>query len=156
MKTRSVEAVLMIKAFEHITIMTGAARRSLRSEVADEVVAQIRTALAADGRLWAGWSVRIVPSPSGTYVYDLLHDGRRIAACWLCLDRNKSESLWDLASRAGALPGTRLHRPAGVPWLAAQLAPDLDASNPTNLVLLATAMSEVGDVERCVAWALID
>lgn len=145
----------MRRSLEHITITTGAARLSPRAEVDPETIARIRRSLGpSGGDLWAGWSVRrIGPAPAGTWVWDLLHDGRRIVACWLCAERRQSEMLWDLASRVGGIPGTRLHRPTGVPWLAAALVPPpAILSDP---VVFADILHEAGDLERCVAWALL-
>jgi len=50
------------------------------------------------------------------------------------------------------LPDVRLTKPAVPPWLAAGLLPDGMAllGNQSDLML------ELGDFERCVAWALLE
>jgi len=57
--------------------------------------------------------------------------------------------MWAAASASGIDAGARLHRPSMIPWLAVAL---------THQALLAPhdAMMELGDLERCVAWALME
>lgn len=140
-----------MKRFEHITITSGASRMSARSEVADDVVASIRADLADRGGAIreSGWLVRLLPCPDGGHVYDLIYRGTLIVRCWLCLDDALSGDMWASARAAALDPGVRLHPPHGTPWLAAALAPSC-LSAPRE------AMLEVGDLERCVAWALIE
>ena len=138
------------KAIEHITITTGASRRSPRSEVEDRVVDLVRAGIAAGGALWdSGWTVTLQPTPEGGHVYDLSYRGRDIVRCWLCTDRERSDAIWDAATAGPIIPGTRLHRPASTPWLAAALRPDAMAAGTAVLM-------EVGDLERIVAWTLLE
>lgn len=135
---------------EHITITTGASRLSPRSEVNDAVVTLIRTSLADhEGRLAdTGWTIDLIPSPPGGHVYDLVYRGSRIARCWLCTDADAADAIW-LSATAGAPAGTRLHRPMTMPWLAAGLMEGAMVAGPEALLA-------AGDLERCVAWALIE
>lgn len=135
---------------EHVTVTTGASRLSPRSEVSDAVVTLIRTALAEhDGRLAdTGWMIDLIPYPPGGHVYDLIYRGSRIARCWLCMDAEAADDIW-LSATAGAPAGTRLHRPVTMPWLAAGLMEGAVSAGPD-------ALMTAGDLERCVAWALIE
>lgn len=141
---------MKIPALEHITLTTGAARISPRREVEDHVVARIRACLAAGGELWAGWSVLRLPSPAGGVLWQALHGGVALAQVWQCHDAAASAAWWE-AAEAAAPGDVVLHRPRGVPWLAAALFPEgvLAASHTPHVLL------ELGDLERCVGWALI-
>jgi len=144
---------LMIRAFEQITVTTGATRMSARSEVDNDVVRDIADELRkGDGKLWdTGWRVKLHLHPMpGAQEFVLAHHGIDIARCWLCLTREGSGALWEMAT--GNLPDERvtLARPKGVPWLAAAVLVT-PSYLPDPFVLI-----ECGDLERCVAWALIE
>jgi hypothetical protein len=150
----------MTKLFqiEHITITTGASRISHRSETSPQVIAHIqdviRRAVTPLAMIDNDWTIRPVRgTPEGTHVWDLLWRGERIVACWLCTSRAISDQLWDVASRSGAMPGARLHRPMMVPWLAATLCHRPEIMTEPEFT---RALGEVGDIERCIAWATID
>ncbi|WP_454917259.1 hypothetical protein [Xanthobacter sediminis] len=140
----------MTAEIEHVTVTTGGSRISPRSEVSNGVVALIRTSLADhEGQLAdTGWRIDLIPSPPGGHIYDLIYRGARIARCWLCIDAEAADYIW-LAATAGAPAGTRLHRPMTLPWLAAGLMDGAVTAGPD-------ALMTAGDLERCVAWALIE
>jgi hypothetical protein len=139
---------------EHISLTTGSARRSPRSEVSDQVVEMVRKALAnSQGRLPGGWSIKIVPAPQG-YVYDLLHDGRRVSACFLCPSPTESDAMWQDVSQIPALDGAIRHRPASTPWLAVALVPDVAIL--ANPLAFADVLQQASDLERVVAWTLME
>lgn len=138
---------------EHVTINTGASRISARREVDESVVDHVRAGLAAGGDVGGGWSVRLVAAPEGLHVYDLLHEGVAMVTCVLCVDPRLSLRAWNDVLRA-APPGVRLHEPTLVPWLAVIIRmTDLVTADPT---LFADVIQQAGDLERVVAWALID
>lgn len=139
---------------EHITITTGAVRMSPRSEVGDHVVDLLRQQIASGGDLGAtGWSVALLPTPTGGFVFDLSHkDIGKVARCWLCNSRETSASMWAAASSSRVDSRVRLSMPKAIPWLAASLvlATVMHIGARTNLLV------EAGDLERCVAWALLE
>jgi hypothetical protein len=138
------------RALEHITITTGASRLSPRSEVSDQIVDRIRAALAEDGHLWdTGWRVALLPTPEGGHVYDLIWRGVTVARCWLCVSSEVHESLWAAASASTLDPHAQLTRPRNTPWLAAALTAQA-------LQVPADELMAAGDLERCVAWALLE
>ena len=143
----------MAREIEHITVTTGASRMSLRSEVSDAVVDWFRATLADGGSVGLGWTVQLLPTPSGGYVYDLKFDRVSVARCWLCDDLEISAQMWDAAS-SGRGHGVILRLPERTPWLAVALTVD-PAKIVENFAIM-MAISEVGDIERCVAWALLE
>ena len=82
------------RAIEHITITTGAARMSPRTEVDTRVLLAVRRDMAA-GRPLMGtpWTIAHQASPEGGRVYDLIHNGAAIVRCWLCLNRAASDAI---------------------------------------------------------------
>lgn len=142
-------------ALEHITILTGSSRMSRRDEVRDQTLDHVRACLAKGPDVGAGWAVTLRPTGvDRLWVYDLMHEGHHIVRCFLCDNADDSEAVWLLASQTGSLPGTRLHPPQQTPWLAAVLASQTAAME--NPELFADVLKEVGDLERIVAWALLD
>jgi len=84
-------------------------------------------------------------------VFDLSHEGVEVARCFLAVTAASERDLWDQASAFPTLPNVRRTKPASLPWLAVGLLPD-------GMVLLGSRpeiMLELGDFERCVAWALL-
>ncbi len=145
-----------MKSLQHITLTTGASRMSAREEVDDEAVNTVRRAIAlADGVIPdTEWVVRLIPTPEGAYVYRLFSEGMSIVTCFLAASPDVSDDLWKTASSMPVLPGTINHQPDTTPWLAVIMAPDeAILANPT---IFASILTEVGDLERVVAWALLE
>jgi hypothetical protein len=150
------KAKFMADEIEFITITTGATRLSRRTEIPGIAVDEVRAAIAEGRRLLdTGWSVRLRHAPDGCFAYSLVYDGQPVIACYLCVDRAQSDDLWTIASLAPNLLGRSMApKPTHVPWLASVLAPsDVIARDP---LLLASLVREALDIERCVAWALIE
>ena len=138
---------------EHITLTTGAARVSPRSEVGDHVVAAVRADLAAGRRLMdTPWRVSLFPTPPGGHVYELQHGDLKIARCWLCVDPRVSDAMWEAALSGAVDERVRLSRPRGAPWLAAAILPDAIEAALRHPALL----MEAGDLERVIAWTLME
>ncbi len=139
-----------VNTFEFITLTSGGTNMSSRSEVDAEIIANIRTALARDGVLWAGWSVRVLSQTPMATVFQMLLNGTPLSDCWLCIDATVSDALWE-ELEPQVPPSVVVHRPRGVPWLAVALVvealPEMLA-RPHRLM-------ELGDAERCVAWAFL-
>jgi len=135
---------------EFITLTTGATSLSLRSEVGDDIVRAIRKALAGSSELWAGWSAEVERGP-GWATFIIRYQGMAMSQSFVCWEAEASDSLWELAEML-APPRVVLHRPRGVPWLAAALLPG-------SVALVTTAphvLLELADAERCIAWATIE
>lgn len=145
----------MVSEIEHITILTGSSRISRRGECQDAIVDNVRAGLAKDGLIGAGWSVQMHPTHlDRMWIYTLKHEGHPIANCFLCDRQEDSEAIWLMASKLGSLPGTRLHPPMRTPWLAVGLvnAPEIMGAPE----MFADVLRECGDIERLVAWAILD
>jgi hypothetical protein len=81
-----------------------------------------------------------------------LHRGVEVARCFLAVSAANERHLWERASAYPILPrGAQPAKPASVPWLAVGLLPDRMALLRSRPQL----MLELGDLERCVAWALL-
>ena len=137
----------------HLTILTGHSRMSPRGEVPDHVISGLRVIIAQGGGAVGntGWGVLIVKRSADGAVFDLSHQGVEVARCFLAITAVSEQRLWEQASACRTLPGVGLVKPASLPWLAAGLLPD-------GMALLAKdpeLMLELGDFERCVAWALL-
>jgi hypothetical protein len=137
-----------MKAVHHLTLTTGHVRLSPRAEVEPEVIRRIRGSLwNGSGALWdTGWAVLSLPDRPGGYVYELSFRGVEVARCWLAATDDAADRLWPTAARGHQ---AAIRPPA--PWLVVDLLPD-------GLVLLAKdpgRIGELGDLERCVAWAVL-
>ncbi len=141
------------RAIEHITITTGAARMSPRTEVDTRVLLAVRRDMAA-GRPLMGtpWTIAHQASPEGGRVYDLIHNGAAIVRCWLCLNRAASDAMWDAAQSGILDERVRLARPRGGIWLAAAILPGALVAMQADPSII----GEAGDLERVVAWAMLE
>mgnify|MGYP000854033267 CR=1 FL=1 len=137
----------------HLTLTTGHLRRSPRSEVSDDAMRGAREMIA--GATLHGWTVRMLPGmPPGSAAYDLLYDGRRVVACYLGIEAGPAAEMWGEMRRAfGHLPLPPAIQP-DTPWLAVMLVPDpIVAADP---VAFLDVLVEAGNLERVVAWALLE
>jgi hypothetical protein len=92
----------------------------------------------------------LLPTPEGGHVYDLHHRGAHAIRCWLCVDAAMGDEMWS-AAVAAKHPWV-VSAPGRTPWLAVALMPAaiaLGLSDPR-------ALMAAGDLERCVAWALLE
>ncbi len=141
----------MVKAIEHITITTGATRMSARSEVNDETVRHRQRAIAEGSPLGYNWTYQAQPLLGCTqaWVFDVVCEGAPVVRSWLCADGKQTDAMLARASEEPIDERVVLHRPRGVPWLACALLPGALSAGPEILMM-------VGDLERCVAWALLE
>lgn len=142
-----------MRAIEHITLATGHSRASPRSEVRNDIVGMIRPVVqAGGGPLWdTGFGVLMVETRHGGWVYDLSHGGVEAVRCYLAKSQTAAEALWSRALAEAEMP-VKAERPTTRPWLAASLLPE-------GLMLLQKTpdlMLEFGDLERCVAWTILE
>jgi len=138
-----------VNELAHLTLTTGHARRSPRSEVAPEIITKLRPIVAkGGGALWnTGFGVVVVERGQGSWIYDLSHEGVEAIRCYLVAEPDASDRMWQRASANHP----NAVRPPTVPWLAVEILPD-------GVLYLASRMDIVqvmGDLERCVAWALL-
>ncbi|WP_414832207.1 hypothetical protein [Afifella sp. YEN Y35] len=142
-------------ALAHLTWQTGHVRLSPRDEVSDGAIARLRAAWDNPAEEIDGTGWRIVPRPTpgrGVYLWDQIHEGHHIATAALCTRETMAAELW--RQLAATLPGPAPERPARVPWLVAILI--ADPTVMTDPAVFTDVLAEAGDLERVVAWALID
>lgn len=145
----------MSRPIEHITLTSGAVRMSPRAEVRDDVVAEVARLMRTGGRLPGGWSVRVQPLEAGAWRFRLAVGLVPVVDCWLCASAEASDATWEAATAEGvADERVVLHRPRGVPWLAAALCPAGVAALSAG-ALTVDDLRAAGDAERCVAWAIL-
>lgn len=140
----------MIRTFEHITITSGAVRMASRSAVSSHILPTIRPLIA--GKAQHDYRVRFLDAPRGGHVFEIDWQQHMIVRCWLCLWRGVGDAMWDAASGASLDERVVLERPRSVPWLAAALVPDALGVAVQNPHII----GEVGNLEHCLAWPLID
>ena len=87
-------------------------------------------------------------------MYDMLFEGQPVVMCLLCTDPRADKIMWDSAMLLPNVTGAIVHKPKATPWLAAYLR--LDHPGIANPAEFADVLHEAGDLERVVAWALID
>src|ERR1700741_1243987 len=122
-------------ALIHITLNSGDARISPRSEVRDDIIAIIKPVVAAGGVL-AGLHIVM----ESAHVFTLGWEGNPPAVrCYLAKQPNPA--LWTQAGGQGS-------EPTG-PWLAVRLLPNALQCTTEQVMML-------GDAERCVAWTIIE
>lgn len=145
----------------HVTLTTGHARDSYRSEVSDEAVAVCRELIA---RFTGGEAASAVPMP-GLPGYSI--SGRASAKClvatvWadgppsvpvvsigVATHSRCGSRLWHDLHRWGRVPVvTDPERPPAEPWVAAALDEGAAYAGREIMMLL-------GDFERCLGWAFI-
>ncbi len=141
---------------DHLTLNTGHQRRSLRSEVRDDVIDHTRELLA--DAIDAGGDVDM-PVP-GYRLYVEPFGSRRAALCTVYRHAEPIATIGIAARPARALWGQLIalrHRlepdapPLGepqAPWCAVMLLPAIREA--------ADALDWLGDFERCAAWAWIE
>ncbi len=129
----------------HYTITSGHSRQSPRSEVRDDVIAELAPLLCPGNHP--------MPAPAGGYRLRVTIDGSTMAATVttgsgiplattiVCVD----QAGLDAALRAtGMIPATEISLPCALVEIHPTLALDPDASG------------WLGDFERCIAWAWIE
>ncbi len=154
------------KFLRHITLTTGHARDSYRSEVSDEAV---KVCGALIGRLAGSnddpHNEETYPFPSlpGYWISGQVKSRAMLATVWA--DKNRDMPVLAIgiamSSKAGASLWRALHRMEGLtlatsidkcppePWVAA-------APLPGAALASRSAMMILGDFERCLGWAFIE
>jgi len=123
-------------ALIHITLNSGDARISLRSEVPDNAIQMIKPVVAAGGGELAG--LHIMMEAANVFTLGWQADIPAVC-CYLANEPNPA--LWKQAEGQGS-------EPTGI-WLAVRLLPGALQCSTEQVMML-------GDAERCIAWAIIE
>ncbi len=136
----------------HYTLITGHGRLTDRSEVADDVIEALRPIVVNDGGdLPGGLGLVVTPSESaGGWVFTVYHASTPLVTCGLAITPEAAGEVWPCLLEVGKVTGLPiLPRQPPVPWLSVAILPGLN--------LFGMEMWEwLGDLERCIAWTLID
>lgn len=152
-------APMRTRTLEHVTLTTGDRRTSPRHEVGDAAITLLAPLLA---RVLAGETVDLPGVPDG-YRLRGVGDGRGAAltvvgpsgllvvTIAVAGDSSGAAALWRQVHEyalAGTPLGTRADAPPAPPWCAVRVEP--------GALRHPDALEWLGDLERCLAWALIE
>lgn len=153
--------------FNHLTLTTGHLRVSPRAEVSDDVIAQLRPLVAAEGG-----EIPAMPGWYLDFVFPLTQEGeRQPGAAYFQIAREPgmgetpaimaiaawepaaADKAWFMATMSyrpfQALGGKPALAQPKLPWLAVWLTPFALDAPPEKLAAF-------GDLERCVFWTLVE
>jgi len=149
-------------ALDFITITSGRRSMSPRSEVDDHVIEALKPVLrnahaGIHSLIHGGWSVDLAksdPRRDGGLAFVILHNNRALSQCM---------AVWQTRQHVGAWEFFRCFKPPfvdeiaepAVPWLAVNVIADLRNEMMTMIDAM-VILPELADVERCVAWTLIE
>ena len=133
----------------HLTMNTGDLVHSPRDQVLPATVAWLAPLVRAGKGEPAGIPFEVTRRGEGTALFVI---GRPAAvACGVCWAEDRAAAAWGAMLAVMGVQGVPA-APAGrppVPWLAVAFLPAMAALPPETLVKL-------GDMERCLAWTLIE
>jgi hypothetical protein len=95
-----------------------------------------------------GWNARMAGGVgAGSCGFELHYRGIWAVSCYMAWTAADDGPMWRMASEIHG--AGHIGRPHSLPWLAAAIM-------PTTIIFLPTAMLEVGDLERCIAWTVLN
>jgi hypothetical protein len=137
----------------HYALITGHGRLTDLCEVADDVVEVLRPIVAHGGDLPGGLGLRLLLSTekrTGGWLYTIKQRNVPLVTCGLAITQPAADELWphllDVA-KVVRLPVSVKQPP--IPWLSVAILPGIARAGRKIADLF-------GDLERCVAWTLID
>jgi hypothetical protein len=133
----------------HLTMNTGNLVHSPRDQVLPSTIEWLAPLVAAGKGEPAGIPFEVTQRGEGTALFVI---GRPAAvACGVCWREDRAPAAWDAMLAVLDIQGAPMapaERPP-VPWLAVAFMPGMGALLPETLVRL-------GDMERCLAWVLVE
>ncbi|HCJ74673.1 hypothetical protein [Agrobacterium pusense] len=139
-----------MKTIAHLTLFTGHLHDSPRSEVPQHVIRFLRPyVIGAGGEIGnTGWTVRMVEGIApGSCGFTLHHSGLWLLSCYMAWTAAADNPMWRIVEQVSK---TSLPKPDQVPWLAVLFMPDIFSFNDPQAIM------EAGDLERCIAWTVIE
>ncbi|MFH1924682.1 MAG: hypothetical protein ABIP48_32925 [Planctomycetota bacterium] len=138
----------MHNQLSHYTLNTGHGRLTDRCEVADDVLDFLRPIVeAGGGDLPMGLRVMLARGDTGSYLFMVFHGEAPLVTCGLAVDDDRAAELWPaLLGLADQLHVPRPKRAPPAPWLSIVMLPGLASET----------VSMLGDLEWCLAWAILD
>jgi len=144
-----------MKPLLHYTLNTGHTRKSPRKEVRDEVIRALEPLVSQGGPVPGPHGLDLTVTRADGGALFTIWKGLPIVDCAVAWTQKAQEELWPGLAAAyedqwGGCPTMKpAHRPPRLPWLGVHLLPP--SARVANDVL-----SMLGDLERCVAWALFE
>ncbi|WP_130821732.1 hypothetical protein [Rhizobium ruizarguesonis] len=141
-----------MRTIAHLTLFTGHLRNSPRHEVPKNAIDKLMPyVMSAGGEIEnTGWTVRMVQGVGpGSCCFELHHSGLWLFSCYMAWTNATSAPMWEVVKE---ITKTSLPRPKYTPWLAIHAMPDM----PLIMFKAPHAIMEAGDLERCIAWTVID
>lgn len=136
----------------HLTLFTGHLRNSPRKEVHRDTINILKPyVMGAGGQIGdTGWTVKMVQGIApGSCGFTLHHSGLWLFSCYMAWTTSADKPMWDIVRQVSS---TALPKPELVPWLAVHAMPDF----PLMMFKCPYAITEAGDLERCIAWTVIE
>lgn len=144
----------------HLTIEAAHAAQTSRSDVGDDIIAAVQPLIdAEEGEIGGFWLDFIRPLGEGrrpidgaaAFTIQLGKGGTALASCIVCWREEMARDAWRMVQAPATAPlsGRPVSMPTQTPWLAATLLMGAVRA-PDEVVAM------LGDLERCVAWALIE
>ncbi len=140
-----------MQQIHHYTLNTGDGRLTDRCEVAAGVIAILRPICdAGGGDLPGNLRIALTRGNAGGYLYTIYRQETPLVTCGLATAEDQAAEIWPvLVKLAGQLDLPRPPRGPRVPWLSVVIL-------PTLALVDRETCGAIADLERCVAWTLID
>jgi len=141
-----------MRTIAHLTLFTGHLRNSLRHEVPKSAIDKLTPyVMSAGGEIEnTGWTVKMVQGVApGSCVFTLHHSGLWLFSCYMAWIKATSAPMWEVVKQVS---GTSIPMPKSTPWLAVHAMPLM----PMIMQKAPHAIMEAGDLERCIAWTVIE
>ena len=149
----------------HSTLNTGDSRRCPRSEVGEDIIAALKPLIAQGGGYVTESDISVAITRQGGGACFTIFEGEKpLVNCSMAWDKDSQDYVWSCAERlyldttevaqraTGAWSDAIMAEPImpdELPWLAVVLLPSLFGTRRETLAML-------GDMERCIAWAILD
>jgi hypothetical protein len=138
-----------MKTIAHLTLLTGHLRESPRKEVYRETIDLLKPYVVSAGGEIAdtGWTVGMIQGAApGSCAFTLNHSGLWLVTCYMAWTTSADAPMWEIVKQRTT---TSTRKPKSVPWLAVHLMPSATQVAPQVLM-------QAGDLERCIAWTVIE
>ncbi|MBD9640900.1 hypothetical protein IB277_31870 [Ensifer sp. ENS07] len=136
-----------MRTIAHLTLDTGHIRNSPRSEVHRDVVDVLSPIVRGGKGEVAGWDIQMIHGAApGSVGFALNHGGLWIASSYMAWTQEGDGAQWDVIRK---LYQPNMMKPTCSPWLAVKL---MSGSAGAGF----DVMMEAGDLERCIAWTVLD
>lgn len=141
-----------MRTIAHLTLFTGNLRNSPRHEVPRSTIDKLMPyVMSGGGEIEnTGWTVKMVQGVApGSCGFTLHHSGLWVFSCYMAWTKATSAPMWEVVK---GITKTSLPKPKSAPWLAVDAMPDM----PLLMFKAPQAMFEAGDLERSIAWSVIE